>query len=50
MAGGYQINDQHGIHFLTFTVVGWIDVFTRKSHKDVLVESMQFCPVSLRVP
>ena len=28
---------------MTFTVVGWIDVFTRKLYKDVLIESMKYC-------
>lgn len=30
-------------YYLTLTVVGWIDVFTRKSHKDALIESLRFC-------
>lgn len=41
--GGYSIKDQHATHFLTFTVCGWIDLFTRKIYKDILVESFQFC-------
>ena len=28
MASGYRIGDQHALHFLTFTIVDWIDVFT----------------------
>jgi len=28
---GYIIYDQQGIYFMTFTVVGWIDLFTRAS-------------------
>ncbi len=28
---------------MTFTVVGWIDVFTRKVYKDVLINSLQYC-------
>jgi putative transposase len=27
---GYVIRDQFATHFLTFTVCGWIDLFTRK--------------------
>ena len=30
-------------HFLTFTVVGWIDVFSRKAYRDILLEGLQFC-------
>ncbi|MEN9339584.1 MAG: hypothetical protein RIQ62_896 [Bacteroidota bacterium] len=40
---GYCIRDQHATHFLTFTVCGWIDLFTRKSYRDILLESFQYC-------
>ncbi len=39
----YKISDQQGMHFVTFTVVGWLDVFIRKSYKDIIVESLNFC-------
>lgn len=29
--------------FLTFTTVGWIDVFTRSVYCDILLESLEFC-------
>lgn len=38
MADGWQIKDLDGKYFVTFTVVGWADLFIRKSYKDVLVE------------
>jgi hypothetical protein len=28
--GGYKIRNQAAIHFITFAVVEWVDVFTRK--------------------
>ena len=31
------------MHFLTFATVGWIDIFTRKIYKDILIESLQYC-------
>mgnify|MGYP000202983127 CR=1 FL=1 len=40
---GYHIADQYGTYFLTFTVVGWIDIFTRKECKDIVIESLKFC-------
>jgi len=40
---GHKIINQHSLHFLTFTVVGWIDVFTRKQYRDILIESLKFC-------
>jgi len=41
--GGYQIRDQFAVHFLTFAVVEWIDVFTRSFYADIVVESLKFC-------
>ena len=35
MSEGYKIRDQTLPHFITFTVVDWIDVFTRQTYKDV---------------
>ncbi len=43
MKEGYVIRDQTKIHFLTFTVVDWVDVFTRKSYKDVVISCFEFC-------
>lgn len=39
----YLIRDQNGIYFLTFTVVGWLDVFIRKEYKDIIVDSLNYC-------
>ena len=40
---GYKIRNAEGIHFVTFAVVEWVDVFTRREYKDMLVESLSFC-------
>jgi len=40
---GYIIRDQEKIHFITATVVDWVAVFTRKSYKDVVIESLAYC-------
>lgn len=40
---GYKIRNQFGLHFMTFTVVGWIDVFSRKTYRDILINNMQHC-------
>lgn len=39
----YKIQDQQGIHFVTFTVVGWLDVFIRREYKDIIVDSLNYC-------
>ena len=40
---GYKIRDQYGLHFMTFTVVGWIDLFSRKIYHDIFLKNMQYC-------
>ncbi|QNF32759.1 transposase [Adhaeribacter swui] len=32
-----------GLFFVTLTVVGWIDVFTRSAYCDTLVKNLKFC-------
>ena len=39
----YQIQDQQGVYFLTITVIHWIDVFSRKNYRDIVVESLNYC-------
>ena len=40
---GYKIENQNSLHFLTFTVVGWVDIFTRKRHRDIFMNSLKYC-------
>ncbi|MEQ9426097.1 MAG: transposase, partial [Cyclobacteriaceae bacterium] len=39
----YKIRDQTKLHFVTFAVVHWIDVFSRKSYRDIVVDSLRYC-------
>lgn len=39
----YEIKDQHGIYFLTITVVDWIDLFSRKDYSMIIVDSLNYC-------
>jgi hypothetical protein len=34
MSYKYRISDQEATHFLTFQIVGWVDIFTRKIYRD----------------
>jgi len=43
MSTGYQIHDQSALYFLTFTIVDWGDVFTRKTYRDIVTESLNYC-------
>ena len=41
--GKYKIHDQKGIYFLTLTIVGWVDVFTRYDYRDIIINSLKHC-------
>ena len=43
MSDKYKMWDPDKAHFLTLTVVGWIDVFTRKNHKLLIIDSLKYC-------
>lgn len=43
MSTKYKFNDVEGRYFITSTVVGWADVFTREIYRDILLNSFQFC-------
>jgi putative transposase len=40
---GYKIRNNEGIFFLTFAVVEWIDVFTRKDYRYIVIDSLKYC-------
>jgi REP element-mobilizing transposase RayT len=42
MGEAYQIRDQEMPYFLTFQVVGWADVFTRKIYRDLILENLTY--------
>jgi len=43
MSRNYKFHNPEGLYFVTFTVVRWIDVFTRREYKDILVDSLKYC-------
>ena len=43
MSTGYQIQNQSALHYLTFQVVDWIDVFTRQIYRNIVLESLRYC-------
>ena len=43
MSDKYKMHESEMAYFLTMTVVGWIDIFTRKNHKLTVVNSLQYC-------
>jgi len=43
MSVKYKVGDDQLPHFITFSVVEWIDALTRSEYKDIIVESLQHC-------
>ena len=43
MDEGYTIRNQTLPHFITVTVVDWIDVFSRKVYRDEVIASLDYC-------
>jgi len=40
---GYRIRNQYHPHFITFTVVGWVDLFARKKCRGIHIENLKYC-------
>nr|WP_315177319.1 transposase [uncultured Flavobacterium sp.] len=43
MKEGYIIRDQTLPYYITATVVDWIDIFTRQTYRDSIIESLDYC-------
>ncbi|SMG11685.1 hypothetical protein SAMN05661096_00426 [Marivirga sericea] len=39
----YKTTDQNALYFVTFTVVNWIVLFTRRNYKIKVVNSFNYC-------
>ena len=46
MPTGYQITNQSGLYYLTLQVVDWVDVFSRKKYRDIVIDSLRYCGAS----
>lgn len=43
MSTGYQIYDQTKTYYFTFQIVGWVDIFTRKEYREIIIDSLNYC-------
>jgi len=43
MSRAYKFRNPDATYFVTCTVVHWVDVFTRKVNRDIVLESLRFC-------
>ncbi len=42
MATRYRFGDNEKPHFITYSVVNWIDIFSREMYVEILLESLRF--------
>jgi len=40
---GHKIINQNALHYITFTVVGWIDVFSKDDYRKIIIDSLIYC-------
>ena len=43
MSTNYRITDDTLPHFLTLTLVEWVDLFTREKYRQIIIESLKYC-------
>jgi REP element-mobilizing transposase RayT len=43
MSHGFQVRNQSGLHYVTFQMVQWADLFTRQVYRDIVVDSLRYC-------
>lgn len=43
MSTKYKFHDQERLYFITFAVVGWIDLFVRNEYRQILLDSWKYC-------
>jgi REP element-mobilizing transposase RayT len=43
MSRNYKFHNPEGLYFISFAVVGWLDIFTRNEYKDLFIESLVYC-------
>jgi REP element-mobilizing transposase RayT len=43
MSNAYKIHKQEATYYMTFQVIGWVDIFTRERYRTIMTDSMNFC-------
>jgi len=43
MSNKYKFHNPDGVYFITFSVVNWIDVFTRDRYREIMLDSFRYC-------
>ena len=42
MSTGYRISEQDELHYVTFQIVKWIDIFTRQIYRDIIIDCLRY--------
>jgi putative transposase len=43
MGRKYKFHDDRKLYFVTFTVIDWIDIFTRNEYTEIIYDSIKYC-------
>ena len=43
MSHQYRVRNNQEIHFITFTIVDWVDIFIRPVYKKIITDSLTYC-------
>lgn len=43
MSVKYRTGNDAVAHYITFATVDWVDVFTRKLYRDIVIDSLRYC-------
>ena len=42
MSNKYKFRNPEGVYFISTTTVYWLDVFTRRAYKDIIIDSLNY--------
>lgn len=43
MSIGYKINEDDSAYYITFQIVGWVNLFIRQAYRVIAIDSFKFC-------
>jgi REP element-mobilizing transposase RayT len=43
LSRNYKFHNPEGVYFISFAVVKWLDVFTRKEYAQIIIDSLHYC-------
>jgi putative transposase len=43
MSEKFKVANIRSIHFITITIIDWVDLFTRPEYKHIIIESLEYC-------